>query len=288
MTVGETAILAVGCALAAGIAVALARLVIPRAPTPLVRTNYRGRNVPAVLGLPLSGAVVAVVPLVALGFSALSTVVLDESTAVLWAFVTMGAAGLWDDLRGDERPRGFKGHLGALRGRAVTGGIVKIVAGVAAGFGAAAFIPARGASPAAHILEVIVLVGLSANLINLLDRAPGRATKVTLLAAVPLLIMASPVWIAALGPVVAAAAVVLAFDLREEAMLGDAGANPLGAALGVATAASVDEAGRLVVIVVLVALNLASEKWSFSKVIEATPPLRWFDGLGRRDQVAPK
>ncbi len=71
-------------------------------------------------------------------------------------------------------------------------------------------------------------------------------------------------------------------------MLGDAGANPLGAVLGVGLAASLDEPARLVAIVVLLALNLASEKWSFSKAIEASPPLRWLDGLGRPDQLAPK
>ncbi len=35
-------------------------------------------------------------------------------------------------------------------------------------------------------------------------------------------------------------------------------------------------------VVVLLALNLASERWSFSKVIERTPPLRWLDAIGRK------
>ena len=288
MTPAEAAVVAGACALAAGLAVALVRLVIPRAPAALVRTNYRDRRVPAILGIPLLGAVITSVPLVALVFSALSFVVLDESTAVVWAFVLMAVAGLWDDLRGDERPRGFKGHFGALKGRAVTGGLVKIAAGVVAGVGAAAFLPTRGASTMVHLVEVVALVGLSANLINLFDRAPGRANKVFLLIGLPLLVTSAVPWLTAFAPVVAAAAAVLAFDLREEGMLGDAGANPLGATLGVALAASLGGSGRVMAVVVLLALNLASEKWSFSKVIEATPPLRWFDGLGRRDQVAPK
>ena len=60
-------------------------------------------------------------------------------------------------------------------------------------------------------------------------------------------------------------------------MLGDAGANPLGGVLGLGLALSLDETWRLVAIGVLVLLNLASEKWSFSKLIErvrAAPGLR--------------
>ena len=268
---------------ASGIAVGVCRLVVPHPPVRLMRTNFRGTDVPAVLGIPLAVAGLTGVILVALLLVATSETSAGASLAVAWVLVMMAAAGLWDDLRGDERPRGFAGHLGALKGRAVTGGIVKIVAAAVAGVFAAAFIPARGAVPLAHIAETVALVGLTANLINLLDRAPGRATKVSFLAAVPLMAMGSPGWAAAAAPVVAALVVTFALDLREEAMLGDAGANPVGAVLGVGLAASLDEPWRIVAIVVLLALNLASEKWSFSRAIEASPPLRWFDGLGRRD-----
>jgi hypothetical protein len=36
-----------------------------------------------------------------------------------------------------------------------------------------------------------------------------------------------------------------------------------------------------VVLVVVAALNLLSERVSFSRVIQQVGPLRWFDGLGR-------
>ena len=285
-----TAVLFVGIVAlgAAGIALAVCRLVIPGAPARVMRRNVRGADVPAVLGFPLAAAGLTGVVLVALVLVATSTTVIDESVAVAWVLVLMAAAGMWDDLRGDERPRGFAGHLGALKGRAVTGGVVKIVAAVAAGAFAAAFLPARGASSVAHTLEVVALVGLSANLINLLDRAPGRAAKVSFLLAIPLLALGRRGWTAAAMPVFSALAVTTYFDLREEAMLGDAGANPVGAVIGVGLAAALEEPGRIATIAVLVALNLASERWSFSAAIEAAAPLRWFDGLGRKDQVAPK
>jgi len=277
-----------GSVVAVGVALAVARVALANPPERLQRANYRGATVPVVLGLALAAASVVAVPVVAVWASAWSHPAIEESIPVGWAAVLMGAAGLWDDLRGDERPRGFRGHLGALRRFAVTGGIVKMAAAAITGLAAAAFLPARGAAPAAHVVEVVALVGLSANLVNLLDRAPGRAAKVALLAAVPLLILGDQGWASVAAPVFAATCVAMFFDLRERGMLGDAGANPLGAVLGVGLAASLDEPARLIAIVVLLALNLASEKWSFSRVIDATPPLRWFDRLGRKDQLAPK
>ena len=125
-------------------------------------------------------------------------------------------------------------------------------------------------------------------MINLLDRAPGRAAKTALLIGVPLGIAGEGAWAAPAAAVFGALLYCLVPDLRERAMLGDAGANPLGAVIGVGLIVSLTEPGRLIAIALLLALNLASEKWSFSRAIEATPPLRWLDGLGRKDEVAAK
>ncbi len=65
-------------------------------------------------------------------------------------------------------------------------------------------------------------------------------------------------------------------------MLGDAGANALGAMLGAAAAQTLPRSARLGLLAGIVALTVASEKVSFTRVIEATPPLRWLDMLGRR------
>jgi hypothetical protein len=65
-------------------------------------------------------------------------------------------------------------------------------------------------------------------------------------------------------------------------MLGDAGANALGAMLGAAAAQTLPRSARLCLLTGIVALTVASEKVSFTRVIEATPPLRWLDMLGRR------
>ncbi|MYW01977.1 hypothetical protein GT354_27610, partial [Streptomyces sp. SID3343] len=76
-------------------------------------------------------------------------------------------------------------------------------------------------------------------------------------------------------------------DLGERAMLGDAGANALGAALGVALAARSSRTGLALKAALLVGLTAASEKVSFTKVIAANRALNTVDLLGRRPVPAP-
>ena len=70
-------------------------------------------------------------------------------------------------------------------------------------------------------------------------------------------------------------------------MLGDAGANALGAMLGAAAASTLPRPARLGVLAVVAGLTAASEKVSFTKVIERTGPLRRLDMLGRRPVPEP-
>ena len=64
-------------------------------------------------------------------------------------------------------------------------------------------------------------------------------------------------------------------------MLGDTGANAAGALLGTALVEATGRRGRVAALVVLAGLTLASERVSFTKVIESTPGLREFDAWGR-------
>lgn len=262
----------VGGAAAWGIGFALLR----RPPSSLVRLNYRGERVPAVLGNgvaaggilgSLAGALVAGLVDVAVGRTA---------WAALVVLVLLGAGGAADDLRGDERARGFKGHIVAAFGGRLTGGFVKILAGGAAGL-AAGFLVASGRAA----IEIALLVALTANLLNLFDRAPGRASKVSLALALPLIALGAVPWTIASSGLWAGAAASLPADLRERAMLGDTGANPMGGMIGLGLGVSLGEPARLVALAAILALNAASEKWSFSKVIEGNTFLRSLDRVGR-------
>jgi len=253
------------------------------APTGLVGTNVNGRQVPVVLGFGVAvGAVAGIFALVAAGSfteSQASDGSIDFSRAgiVIGIVGVMFAAGLYDDRRGDEAARGFRGHLGAARGGALTGGLVKIAAGALAGL--IATLPFAGPL---HKLEAFLLVPLAANLFNLLDRAPGRAVKVGWLFLVPLLAFGSEQWGLAAAGATGALLAVTPFDVRERGMLGDAGANPLGAIVGLGLALSLPEPWLALSVVVMLTLNALSERASFSTVIDSSAWLRALDRIGRR------
>jgi UDP-N-acetylmuramyl pentapeptide phosphotransferase/UDP-N-acetylglucosamine-1-phosphate transferase len=224
----------------------------------------------------------------ALAASATATAVLGAPAGTRAAAAVVGAVsglvGGYDDLAGarpeQARDKGLAGHLAALRAGRVSAGAVK-VAGIGAAAVVAAVLTRRGTGAGALIDGVLTtgLVAGTANLLNLLDLRPGRAGKVGALAAAAGL--GGPVGGLVAGPLGATVA-VLPEDLGERVMLGDSGANALGALLGLRLSAIPARAPRAGLLSGIVALTLASEKVSFTTVIEATPGLRELDRLGRR------
>lgn len=250
-----------------------------RAPTPrLLRKNHAGRLVPVVLGAGLVTAVVLSTAVTA----AVAGAAYDLGRVVTWAVVAsvvLGMAGLIDDLA-EEGPRGFREHLGSLlrKGRATTG-IVKLAAGIAAGT-SIALIMGGGA---VRVAAAAVLMAVSANVWNAFDVVPGRALKLAILALIPILLASwnAPVGLLA-GGTLGGAAALLPFDLLERGMLGDAGSNPLGFLVGVGLAAVLPTPGVVAAAAGGLLLQTAAETVTISRLVEATPPLRWFDRLGRR------
>jgi hypothetical protein len=234
--------------------------------------------------------------------------------------------GMIDDLFGDRSVRGFRGHVGELvRGRLTTGALKLLGIGAAAAYVAtdlasaviqrdSALVAGAWTAAATWWLAwalVTLVIALTANLVNLMDVRPGRALKAYSLIAVcgAAGILASvlravaandgSVWasrpgapeivgsalgllLLVLGPVFAA----WRHDLGERAMLGDAGANAAGALAGYLLASSLSLVGLAVAAAFMLALNLASEKVSYTEVIESNGLLRWLDGLGRRRDSA--
>jgi UDP-GlcNAc:undecaprenyl-phosphate/decaprenyl-phosphate GlcNAc-1-phosphate transferase len=213
------------------------------------------------------------------------------AAAVAVATLGSGVVGAYDDLRGSAQARGFRGHLRALRRGTVTTGLIK-VAGVGASAAVAAVLVDRARegvrSPAVRVLDVVLdtaLVAGTANLVNLLDLRPGRAAKAVGL--LGLVLGGVPAPVPALGPLLGAVAGSLPADLAGRAMLGDCGANGLGAGIAAAAAGVLPRPGRLAALTVVVALNAASERVSFTAVIARTPWLRRLDELGRPRPVGP-
>ena len=164
----------------------------------------------------------------------------------------VAAIGLADDLwSGPER--GFRAHLRARR----TTGVLKL-----AGIPLYGLVRTRSLSAAA-------VVGLSANALNQLDTRPGRALKAYLAVAIPL------------GAPVRLAVLLAPYDLREMAMLGDTGANALGAVLGLNSVERITGRGRWLLIGALLGLTALGERTSLGQLIERTPVLRGVDEWGR-------
>lgn len=251
------------------------------------RTNHRGAAISLVEGPAWAAGAVAGV---------LAAAGLDPRTRAAAVLVTAGAAtfGAIDDHAETGTAKGLKGHLGALRNGQVTTGAVKI-----AGIGAVSLLAAALATPGrgrprtrwgGDVAVSGLLIAAGANMANLLDLRPGRVLKTGLLAAPAALSCgpAAPLSAAATG----AGLALLPADLAEQGMLGDCGANALGAllTLDLVTGTRDHRRGALVrggALAALAALTLASEKVSFTQVIENTPVLRELDAWGRIPRVAP-
>jgi UDP-N-acetylmuramyl pentapeptide phosphotransferase/UDP-N-acetylglucosamine-1-phosphate transferase len=243
---------------------------------PWRRTNYAGRPVSLLGGPALAAAATAT--------AALGAPTGSAAAAALVGTVS-GVVGGYDDLAGarpeQARDKGLAGHLAALRAGRISAGAVK-VAGIGAAAAAAAVLTRRpGVPPSSALADGVLTTGLvagTANLLNLLDLRPGRAAKVAAgLAAATLPGSAGGLSAGLLGATLA----VLPADLGERVMLGDSGANAAGALLGLRLAALPSRRTRSVLLGGIVALTLASERISFTRVIEATPGLRELDRLGR-------
>jgi hypothetical protein len=277
-------------AAAAGLSYAALRQRPPGGDATWSRTNHRGEPVTL-----LEGPAVAIGGMA--GALAARGLTGRQRAAMLVAGSAAAALGGYDDLAGSGSSRGFRGHLGALRRGELTTGAVKLAGIGAAGLAASALLgPDGGGRPdgggggrrALAAADFVINAGLvagGANLLNLFDLRPGRAIKVALGTGGVLAVTSERGRTAAAAPLGAAAA-LLAEDLGERAMLGDAGANALGALLGTAAATALPRPARAVTLVAVVGLTAASEVVSFSKVIERTAALRWLDMLGRRPAPA--
>lgn len=260
------------------------RLLLPSIVPQIIRsgfvsTNYRGRTVAGA-----SGIVPIIVYSASLFFWLLVPLTDDapERVYALGLLVTTLAfalIGFVDDVVGDRSSGGLGGHLRRLFAGEVTTGSLKAIFGAVAAAAAAAIV-------STGVFEWLVnglLIALSANAVNLLDVRPGRGLK-GFFAAVLLLLFVdfrNVVWIV-LWPCIVAVVAYAPEDFRERTLLGDAGANALGALVGFAGAAILPFTGKVAVILGLCLLHFFTERVSLSAIVEKVPLLRRMDEWGRR------
>jgi UDP-N-acetylmuramyl pentapeptide phosphotransferase/UDP-N-acetylglucosamine-1-phosphate transferase len=231
--------------------------------------NWQGRAIPSSVGLGFLSAVWA-------GFLLLWATDAAAPRWLLPAVVTSFAVlGLLDDRLGSREFSGLKGHVRALLHGKLTTGAIKLLGGTGVALTAGLVLyrqePVRGIVAGA-------LIALSANLVNLLDCRPSRALKgFWLLSALMVAAGSVPPPLTALLVV---SLVYAPLDFRCRAMMGDAGSNQLGAALGLCWAANASLPAQLAILALLITFHAFTERYSLTKLIESTRLLRWVDQLG--------
>jgi UDP-GlcNAc:undecaprenyl-phosphate/decaprenyl-phosphate GlcNAc-1-phosphate transferase len=264
-----------------------------------VRANYRWRELPFPFGvLGVAAALVALTPLALLQQLGDGDVLHPEVRTIAMYVLGVSLLGLIDDALGTARvnaergqhraglagpppnptPRGWRGHGSALLHGELSTGILKAAGSLGLALLA---LSGMGLSSGRYLLAVAVLV-LATNLFNLLDLRPGRASKAFVLLGAGLALGAAdvrPLW--SLGLFAGPALVAGVYDLRERAMLGDAGANLLGALAGWWLVLALSATGQAIALALLLAITVYGEFRSISALVEKTPGLRTLDSWGR-------
>lgn len=254
----------------------------------IVKPNFRKTPVLASYGLiqfpyiAAGGTILAFLGLVRASYAVL----------YLWVMGAMWMLGAIDDLWGSREVGGFSGHFKKLfLERKLTTGAIKAIGGGIVCLVAAYLICLDSRVPAVRcyvftlplwlrVSVFAVAIALAANLLNLFDLRPGRAVAVLFLGLGVTCIVARgrlSAW-----PLVAAiASIAFIFgiaDSREKAMMGDAGSNSLGAALGLTIVLAAPE-WTVPAILLMAAVHIYSEKHSISGLIEGNRVLRAVDRL---------
>jgi UDP-N-acetylmuramyl pentapeptide phosphotransferase/UDP-N-acetylglucosamine-1-phosphate transferase len=201
----------------------------------------------------------------------------DMSMPLTILILGVGMFGLIDDLLGSRESTGFRGHIGQLlKGRLTTGALKALGIPTVAFFA----IYQLSGGPLEAFGDAL-LIALFVNTLNLLDLRPGRALKVFIPLLAIFFLYAPSSYGLAVAALLGVALVLLRADLKEEIMLGDVGSNVIGAVLGFSFVITFGWSVKLPLIIVFVALQILTERYSLTRIIENTPVLREFDRLGR-------
>jgi UDP-GlcNAc:undecaprenyl-phosphate GlcNAc-1-phosphate transferase len=242
-----------------------------------VRENYRGERLPFPFGVVVfAAAAVALAPLAVIYAAADDSLAADTPPAVLTFVLGVAALGLADDaLSGASR--GWRGHGAAVMKGSFSTGALK----AAGTLGLALWVTAGERTFGEQLLATGVLV-LATNLFNLLDLRPGRSVKGFVLLGLALMIGERELHtFESLGLFVGPLLVAGAFDLREQAMLGDTGSNLTGALAGLWLVLVLGTTGQAVALVVLALITAYGEFRSISDLVDRTPGLSHLDSIGR-------
>lgn len=242
----------------------------------LFKKNYKGKYIPVMGGIILIIVSVFSWYLIYL-LNYLNTQIINAN---IFITVIIGLTGLLDDIMGNKESQGFKGHLKTLLKGRLTTGVIKIIIT----FLVTVIILLKMGTY--NIIEIVIntaVILLMTNLLNLLDLRPGRSIKFFIFTSVCLI--SRKIYAAIyFFPYYLILLFYLPHEMKGRVMLGDSGANLLGAVLGFNIILLIDYFYiKVSILLLLIFFNLISEKYSFSTIIQKNPFLKWIDELGRKD-----
>lgn len=241
-----------------------------------LRPNYKNELVPLGVGIVFFLATLLVVVIF---FAFLPEGASNKAFAFLLAFAIFTCLGLIDDVWGSKTTTGLKGHFfKSFKEGKLTTGAIKALFGVV---GAVLLVINTG--PWLWVLVNILIIVLTVNTINLFDLRPGRAGKGFLLLAIIFFILSwgqeELIFLAVVGGSLMA---YLRTDLKAKAMMGDTGANALGAVLGIVAVWVLAEPVKLIYLGGLIILHIFTEKYSLTQLMAQNRILNFLDHLGRK------
>jgi UDP-N-acetylmuramyl pentapeptide phosphotransferase/UDP-N-acetylglucosamine-1-phosphate transferase len=248
-------------------------------PAQLLKINFRGDKIPTAYGF-----VFVIGSILFYGTKIFSSLPRIDKVDLCYliAVLGFGILGLIDDLFGDRSTGGLKGHFLALAHGKVTTGAIKAIGG--------AIIAAVTGWMLMGLTWKLILIGFviggAANIVNLTDLRPGRAIAFYAFLSIPVIaklieMLTHGVGISSVSPAIfalAGAAALYPGERSAKFMLGDTGANALGAALGVSIAIYLpDERVLAAAVAVVLLFHIWTEGHSISRLIENNKILRGID-----------
>lgn len=239
----------------------------------LVRTNYAGNPIPTSYGLLL---LMATLPFYMLSYSLPGSG--GIAVRIVTAVLAFGLLGFADDRWGDRSVGGLKGHFRKLfREREMTTGAMKALAGAWVSILLAiSLFPGQ----VFHWMVAAAMIALMANGLNLVDTRPVRAVGIFLVGTGVVLLLFKILRGEVPAALVVLPGAVLAYlpvERARKGMLGDSGANMLGGALGLTLAMVLPLPVKIVVVALLLAFHLFTERRSLNEFLQERPRLNALD-----------
>ena len=231
--------------------------------------NYKGNHIPNSMGITIVFTQLLIIPVIF--FITKDMYIIN----IIFISTIIALIGMLDDFIGNE-VKGFKGHFNSFLKGELTTGFIKALIGVLASL----FVVVIKFNNIYEILFNLIILTLSINTINLFDLRPGRGLKVYFLFTIILLLgFINNNMLVLTFSVLGATLAYFPMDLKGYSMLGDVGSNLLGFYMGVFLISS--SINKYLLIIILLLINIISERISISCIINKNRILKYLDEMGR-------